>query len=167
MKPKIISKKDLHLIGCVFYGDPFHSAKGWDTANEIGKLWAKFNELMQKNKKKIQKYLVDPDISYEVHIDPEVSKEENKWYIFVGKEVENLEVMPLQMFHKILPKTRYAVFTSKGNNYLQANDVIYKEWLPDSNFDESFSFQIQVYDSKRYFGLDNEESEIDFYIPIK
>ena len=32
----------------------------------------------EKNQKKLQKYLVDPDISYEVHIDPEVSKEENK-----------------------------------------------------------------------------------------
>ncbi len=167
MEPKIISKKELHLIGCIFYGNPFHSAKGWDTANEIGKLWQKFDILMKKNKENLQKYLVDSDVSYEVHIDPEISKEENKWYVFVGSEVENLEEMPLEMFYKIMPKTRYALFTSKGKDYLYANDIIYKEWLPKSNFEESFSFQIQVYDSKRYFGLDNEESEIDFYIPIK
>ena len=82
-------------------------------------------------------------------------------------EVKDIEIMPSEMFSKKLPKTKYAVFTAKGKDFLKVNDYIYDEWLPKSKYKESFTFQIQLYDSKRYKGLDNDDSEIDFYIPIK
>lgn len=167
MKPRIIDEKEIHLIGCVFYGNPFHSVKGWDTANEIGKLWTRFNEIMTNYKEYLLELQVNPEYYYEVHVVPKIAKEEKKWYIFTGIEVKDIGKMPLEMFSKKLPKTKYAVFTAKGEDFLKANDYIYNNWLPKSKYKESFTFQIQLYDSKRYKGLDNEESEIDFYIPIK
>ena len=167
MNPKIINKDELKLVGCVFYGNPFHSAKGWDIENEIGKLWQRFITVFEKFKPELESIVMNPTIAYEVHIDPVIAKEEKKWYIFVGVEVKKIDAIPLELFCVILPKTKYAIYTTKGNEFQNANDYLYNKWLPKSKFKESYSFQIQAYDSKRYFGMENMESEIDFYVPIK
>ncbi|MHA1557781.1 MAG: GyrI-like domain-containing protein [Candidatus Heimdallarchaeota archaeon] len=167
MEPKIVNKDEMKLIGCVFYGDPFHSVKGWEMENEIGKLWVRFSNLISEVKHQLKDSIINPTISYEVHIDPVVVKEEKKWYVFIGVEVKNFDNAPLEMFCKILPKTKYAIYTAKSTNFREANDYIYKEWLPKSKYKESHSFQIQAYDSTRFTGMGENESEIDFYIPIK
>ncbi|NHJ46856.1 MAG: GyrI-like domain-containing protein [Asgard group archaeon] len=167
MKTKIIDYDEIKLVGCIFYGDPFHSVKGWDMENEIGKLWSRFMKLMAEVKFQIKDNVVNPNMSYEVHIDPVVVKEEKKWYVFIGIEVKSFENIPLEMFCKILPKTKYAVFTAKGDEFKTANDTIYNEWLPNSKHKEAHSYQIQAYDSNRFFGMDNLDSELDFYVPIK
>jgi len=41
--------KRLKLIGCVYYGDPFHSKEGWNIENEIGILWKRFMNLCEKH----------------------------------------------------------------------------------------------------------------------
>ncbi|MHA1125804.1 MAG: GyrI-like domain-containing protein [Candidatus Heimdallarchaeota archaeon] len=167
MKPKIVEHDEIKLIGCVFYGDPFHSVKGWDIQNEIGKLWSRFSNLIEKVKPQLIEIIVNPTQYYEVHIDPVIEKEEKKWYVFIGVEVKKFENIPLEMFTKILPKTKYAIFTTKGDSFQTANNYLYNEWLPKSKHKESHSYQIQAYDSNRFFGMDDPNSEIDFYIPIK
>lgn len=167
MKQKIIDKDEMKLIGSIFYGDPFHSIKGWSIENEIGKLWVRFSKLLDEKKEQLKEILINPSKTYEVHIDPVIAKEEKKWYVFIGIEVKRFHNIPLEMFCKILPKTKYAVFSAKGKEFREANNYIYHEWLPKSKYKESYSYQIQAYDSKRFFGMDNEESEMDFFIPIK
>ncbi|HUU78338.1 MAG TPA: GyrI-like domain-containing protein [candidate division Zixibacteria bacterium] len=167
MEPKIINKDEMKLIGCVFYGDPFHSVKGWDMGNEIGKLWMRFVKVMDEIRNQIKNIIVNPNLSYEIHIDPVIGKEEKKCYVFIGVEVKEYKNIPLEMFCKTLPKTKYAIFTAKGDNFKTANKFLYNEWLPKSNYKESHSYQIQAYDSKRFFGMENPDSEVDFYIPIK
>ncbi len=170
VKPKQIEiiedQLPLKLIGCVFYGDPFHSAEGWSVENEIGLVWNRFLALYKKNKKMILEHQINPNTSYEVHIEPEEYKETKKFYVFVGVEVKGLEIIPLEMYLKILPVTMYAKFTFQGKQMFKGANYIYQEWLPQSNYREAFPFLIQAYDESRFKGLDNKDSELDFYIPI-
>jgi hypothetical protein len=47
-EPKVTQKKRLQLLGRTYYGNPFHSAKEWNTENEIGKLLKRFENLPGK-----------------------------------------------------------------------------------------------------------------------
>ncbi len=167
MDPKIITKKEITLIGSVFYGNPFHSAKGWEMENEIGKTWKRFMQLYMKNLVTLKKYIVAPKIAYEVHIAPKEPEDKKDFYVFIGIEVKNLNKMPLEMFGKVLPATKYALFTFKGKKMFSGSQYIYNEWLPTSGYKEAFPFQIQLYDEESYKGIDNEESKIECWIPIK
>lgn len=161
MEPKkIIEKEEITLVGMVFYGDPFKEQGGWSQENEIGKLWKRF----MAKKKTIENRVGTG--AYEVHIEPEEYEETKNFYVFVGFKVEKLDKFPLEMFAKVLPATKYAVFTLKGKE-ITANwsDMIYKEWLPKSGY-EAHKFLIEYYD-ERFKGTDNPESELDIYLPIK
>ena len=74
MKHKIIDKDEMKLIGSIFYGDPFHSIKGWSIENEIGRLWVRFIKLLDEKKEQLKEILINPSKTYEVHIDPVIAK---------------------------------------------------------------------------------------------
>jgi len=161
MEPKIIEKGRITLVGMVFYGDPFKKERGWSQENEIGKLWKRFVPKEKTIKNRIGKG------AYEVHIEPEEYEETKKFYVLVGVEAEKANDLPLEMFVKVLPPTKYAVFTLKGKE-ITSNwpDMIYKEWLPNSGYEEAYKFTIEYYDD-RFKGTDDPESELDIYIPVK
>jgi AraC family transcriptional regulator len=161
MEPKILEKEKIVLVGMVFYGDPFKNQAGWSQENEIGKLWKRFVAREKTIKNRVG------NGGYEVHIEPEEYEETKNYYVFVGVEVEKVENLPLEMFTKILPATKYAVFTLKGKEITSNwQDKIYKEWLPQSGYEEAHKFTIEYYDD-RFKGIDNTESELDIYVPIK
>ena len=161
MEPKILEKEKIVLVGMVFYGDPFKNQAGWSQENEIGKLWKRFVAREKTIKNRVE------NGGYEVHIEPEEYEETKNFYVFVGVEVEKIENLPLEMFTKILPATKYAVFTLKGREITSNwQDKIYKEWLPQSGYEEAHKFTIEYYDD-RFKGIDNTESELDIYVPIK
>lgn len=159
--------KRLKLIGCVYYGDPFHSKEGWNVENEIGLLWKRFMNLCEKHNEIIEKYRTNKNIAYEIHIQPKDYKETKKFYVFAGMEVNNFEEMPLEMVSKVLPATMYAIFTFKGKDIFRGGEYIWQKWLPNSNYEEAYPYFIEAYDEVRFHGLDNKDSEIDYYIPIK
>ena len=39
--------------------------------------------------------------------------------------------------------------------------------LPRSDYEEAYPYVILAYEEGRYFGLDDENSEIDYYVPVK
>ena len=161
-------KKSIIIIGCVYYGDPFHSKAGWDYENEIGLLWKRFMKLFEKHKDLIRKYQVNPHMAYEIHIQPDDYKKTKKFYVYVGIEVSKLKELPLEMYSKILPTTMYAIFTFKGKDIFKGGHFIWQEWLPKSKkYDEAYPYFIEAYDEHRFFGLENEKTEIDYYVPIK
>ncbi|MCK4529257.1 GyrI-like domain-containing protein [candidate division WOR-3 bacterium] len=166
MEPKIIERDEIILAGMDFYGDPFTKAKGWSEQNEIGRLWQRFMRYYDKNEDKIKNMVSEAD--YEVWVGSIEKLDEKDKYIFVGVEVEKIQDLPLQLVAKILPRTQYAVFTIKGKEIKSDwSSKIYKEWLPESGYKEAYSFLIEYYDHERFKGMDNEESEIDIYLPIK
>ncbi|MFX0050026.1 MAG: GyrI-like domain-containing protein [Candidatus Hodarchaeota archaeon] len=167
MEPTILEDKIFKFLGCVFYGDPFHEAVEWSYENEIGKLWFRFMELHKKYFSLLKKISLDSNIAYELHLEPEEYMETRNYFILVGVEIDNIEEVPLEMFVKILPKTKYVFFTTTLENKFERGGYIYKKWLPENNYEQAFPYVIQLYDNRRYKGLEDPSSEIDWFIPIK
>jgi AraC family transcriptional regulator len=165
MPPRITQKKKIVLVGMDSFGNPYEKAGGWSEQNAIGQLWKRFENFYQ-NKKDSIKHSVS-ESGYELWIDFEGEKETKNKYIFVGVEVEKIEDLPLELVAKILPETRYAVFTLKGQKIKSDLPLIWKKWLPDAGLETSFDFMIEYYDSQRFKGIDNPESELDIYVPIQ
>ncbi|MFW9904591.1 MAG: GyrI-like domain-containing protein [Candidatus Thorarchaeota archaeon] len=167
-EPIILENKIFRLLGCVYYGDPFHEAEEWSYENEIGKLWQRFMDLsFKKYARLLRKICVDNNIAYELHLEPEEYMNTKKYYVFIGMEVESGEEVPLEMFIKVLPKIDYIVFTTTIENKQEQGRYIYKTWLPENGLVQSFPYIIQLYDQRRYRGLEDPKSEIDWYIPVK
>ncbi|MCK9152280.1 GyrI-like domain-containing protein [Methanobacterium alcaliphilum] len=165
-KIEVTDVKALKLMGCVYYGDPFHSNQEWSTENEIGVTWNRFHRLCYLHEEILCEKAIG-DVAYEVHIQPDDYKETGKFYVYVGVEVKKLDEMPLEMFAKTLPPTKYAVFTYKGEDMFNGGTYIWSEWLPSSEYEESYPYMLQAYDKSRFRGLDDPESEVDFYVPVK
>jgi AraC family transcriptional regulator len=164
-KPKIISDKIFRIMGCVYYGNPFHTYKGWDTKNEIGNTWRRFEKISKKYWSFLEKIKTGEDYGFEVHIEPKNYADVKKFHILVGIEVKNLEFFPLEMFYKEFPKTNYLFLTSryKGNGI----DYYFTEWLPESDYEQSYPYIMQAYSPKRWNNNDLDNSLMDWYIPIK
>lgn len=167
MEPKIIEKDQIILLGFSFFGDPFTVSGGWTEENEIGILWKRFMTFMENNRNRI-KHITDSEVCYEVHLCNEGTASKGNFEIFVGLEVEKLEDVPVEMLIKILPPTKYAVFTLKGEQITSDwGRKIYHEWIPSSEYQEAYEYLFQYYDN-RFKGLKNiEESVLDIYVPIK
>jgi len=164
-EPEIIEGKVFKLLGCVYYGNPFHTHKGWDPGNEIGNTWKRFEDLGKKYWKFLEMIKMGEIFGYEVHIEPDDYDLKKKFHIFVGIEVKSLEFFPLEMFYKEFPKTKYLFFTSRYKG--KGVDQYFSEWLPASNYEQSYPYIMQAYSPRRWNNKDIENSLMDWYIPIK
>ena len=167
MKPTIIEKDQMILVGLSFFGDPFEMSAGWTEENEIGRLWNRFTAYLTEHGHHI-KHIKGDHVAYEVHIESEETAVTGNHEVFVGVEVEQLEDVPVEVLVKILPRTTYAVFTFKGEQITSDwSRMIYHEWIPGSGYQVAYKYSIQLYD-QRFRGLENlDESEIDLYVPVK
>jgi len=166
MKPKIIDRRKITLVGMDFYGNPYQEAGGWSAQNAIGQLWSRFNRIYTTKKDTI-KHLAS-ESGYELWIDFEGEEDKNNNYIFVGAEVNTLDDLPLELVAKILPETRYAIFTLKGDEIKSDwPSKVITQWLPEAGLEQSCSFIIEYYDIQRFKGIDNANSELDIYVPVK
>lgn len=167
MKPIIIEQKIFKLLGCVFYGDPFHEAEEWTYENEIGKLWERFGKSFVKYASLLKRISTNWNIGYELHLEPAEYKKTKNYYVMVGMEVNNIDEIPLEMFVKILPKVDYVKFTTTIENKDEEGMQVFKNWIPENGLEQAYPFIIESYDQNRYKGLDNPNSEIDWFIPIR
>mgnify|MGYP006300910971 CR=1 FL=1 len=167
MEPKIEYKESMVLLGMDFYGDPFNSHTFWDEKNEIGRLWKRFESFLNKSPELI-KNRIRKNVSLEVFITTEESMSIGIFEVFVGVLVEEIEYIPLKCVAKELPATHYAVFTLKGNEITSDwQNEIYNIWLPNSDYESAYNYNIQYYD-ERFKGIDQiEESVVDVYIPVQ
>ncbi|MBN2379959.1 GyrI-like domain-containing protein [candidate division WOR-3 bacterium] len=168
MKPKIVDKKRITLVGVDFFGNPYEKAAGWSEQNAIGELWKRITRFTEKNKDSIKNLVSES--GYELWIDFEEEKESGNKYIFTGLEVSRLEDTPLELVAKVLPETRYAVFTFKMEEIKSdwsKTQEIWSKWLPEQGLEPSFDYMIEYYDTERFKGMDDPESELDFMVPIE
>ncbi len=166
MKPRIIEDKRFMLAGMDFYGYPYEKAGGWSPENAIGKLWNRFTDFCEENEGKFRHRV--SEIGYELWIDEEKDKGDGNEHIFVGAEVDCLCDLPLQLVAKVLPRSRYAVFTLKGDEIIgDWQTAIEREWLPDSGLQQSHDFIIEAYDPVRFRGPHDSKSELDIYVPVR
>ncbi|MBD3253485.1 MAG: AraC family transcriptional regulator [Candidatus Lokiarchaeota archaeon] len=165
MEPIILGEKVFKLLGCVYYGNPFHSAKSWDPNNEIGNTWRRFEALGKKYWKFLNKIKAGEAYGYELHIEPVDYDANRKFHVFVGIEVKNHDFFPLEMFYKELPRTKYLFFNTKYKG--EESEYVFTKWLPESNFETSFPYIMQSYHPDRWNNNDIEGSLMDWYLPIK
>ena len=164
MKPDILENKKITLVGMDFYGNPFQNGEGWSVGNAIGQLWQRFNSFYEK-KKDLIKHLAS-ESGYELWIDFEGEEETQKGYIFVGVEVEKLDELPLELIARILPETRYAVFTLKGDDIKSDWPSKILDWVSEAGLKQSFTYIFDYYDPQRFKGMDSPDSELDVYVPV-
>ncbi len=168
MTPRIIEKKKITLVGMDFFGKPYEKAGGWSQKNAIGELWKRFEAFFSKKKNAI-KHLVS-ESGHELWIDFETEKGSGNKYIFAGVEVAKIDDTPLELVIKVLPETRYAVFTFTmreiKENWSKTQEI-WSKWLPQAGLEPSFDYMIEYYDTKRFKGMDNLDSELDFMVPVK
>jgi AraC family transcriptional regulator len=168
MTPRITERKKLILVGMDFFGKPFEKAGGWSAQNAVGELWKRFSRFTGKKLDSIKNLVSES--GYELWVDFEEEKGSGNKYIFTGLEVSKTEDTPLELVAKILPETRYAVFTFTMRDIKSdwsKTQTVWSKWLPEQGPEPSHNYMIEYYDSERFKGMDNPESELDFMVPVK
>jgi AraC family transcriptional regulator len=166
MKPRVTEPISLKLLGCVYYGDPFHSHKGGSIKNEIGRLWERFGRTCSAHIDELKSIIVEKNVMWEAHIQTEEYVTSKEYTVFAGIQVSAPPTSPIEFFYKELPKTRYAVFKLKGNEFSTGLDYIYNEWLPASEYRESHGYMLWRYDEKTK-SFDDPDCILEVYIPIR
>jgi predicted transcriptional regulator YdeE len=166
MKPTIVQKDEIILVGMSFYGDPFETSAGWTEENQIGRLWQRLMAYMAENPDAIQQR-VPIQASYEVHVYGPETMSKGLFEVYVGLQVEHLEAVPVDLLVKILPATEYAVFTLQGAQIASDWHLEIDQWIAAAGYQSARPYNFQYYD-ERFKGLDQiEDSQLDIYMPVK
>ena len=163
MQPTILSLDQLTLLGLSFYGDPFAVSGDWDVENEIGRLWQRFGQTLQR-------YPHLPALatsSYEVHIyNPETSQK-GHFEVFTGFAIQELSLAAPDLLVKVLPAAQYARYTVQGEKIVSDWYAEIEGGLAQLGYRRAGEYFFQVYD-QRFKGMQRlAESELDVYIPIQ
>ena len=126
MEVRIVEKEQMLLVGLSFFGDPFKSSAGWTEENEIGRLWVRFMTYLENQGARIQ-HIMDPEVSYEVHIEHPETQAKGEYEVFVGLEVEQLqdEIPNLELALK---------FTDRPGTPVEKLNLSVEEWKVISRF---------------------------------
>lgn len=168
MDVEIVDKESIDIIGMEFYDATGMKSNG----NTMSNLWERFSNFCKNKWHLIEEYVVDLELSYELHIwNPKELEESGKFHVFIGVEVKDIDVMPLELVRKQIPSGKYAHFILKGEEIDEWESHVYENWFSDSKYAvrlfEGYQFHIQCYDEKRFKGLDNLlDSELDVYVPV-
>ncbi len=164
----ILEKESIMLAGFSFYGDPFIAKDPWQEENEIGRLWQRFLGFFQTHAPVMKEIVDQSGVFFEVHLTHPATETTGEFEVFVGAPILHADNVPVELVCKVLPATRYAIFTLEGEEI--AGDwhlAIYQEWMPQAGYTPSYPFSIQYYD-ERFKGLDNlAASSLDIYVPIR
>ena len=151
MEPGFVEKPEMTLVGIV------------GCAPDVGQLdirglWERFIRQSEKVPHRIG------DAGYELHLD--ASGAPPLHYCLIGVRVEKVEALPMELFAKVVPAGRYAVFTHRfaEGGFGEAFRAVYA-WIESSEYAPAHPFDIQRYDA-RYQGPEDPESVIEIHVPI-
>ena len=164
MKPRITDRRKIILVGMDFYGKPLPGGEDWSEQNAIGKLWARFNNFLRKKKNTIEH--LASESGYELWVDSELEEDSSNNSVFVGLEVNELEDVPIELGARILPETKYAVYTFKGEEIKSDWPSKLLGWVAEAGLKQSYTYIFEYYDSQRFKGMDDASSELDVYVPV-
>jgi AraC family transcriptional regulator len=151
MEPHFVEKPEMILVGIVGCGSDVGQL-------DIHGLWQRFEAHSKDIKHQIE------GKAYELHIEEETLPQMH--FCLAGVEVHKIEDMPIELFAKLIPPCRYAVFTHNFSDggFGHAFKSVYN-WLDESEYTAAYHFDIQCYD-ERFKGPDNPESVIEIFVPI-
>ncbi|MDK9701209.1 MAG: GyrI-like domain-containing protein [bacterium] len=161
-EPRIVKLDSFQVVGI--------EGKSSMKNNQIPKYW----EMFIPREKEV-KAIADPNISYGFcFMDDEQCDEENEeteFTVFIGLPVTKVDQIPDGMKYRTIPACEYVVFTHKGkfnpNGLQRSYGYIYGVWLPKSNLKIESRFNFEYYEKGRFKGVDNDDTEIDIYVPLK
>ncbi|MGC4377523.1 AraC family transcriptional regulator [Fictibacillus sp. Mic-4] len=154
MEPKIVVKDQFTVVGI--------ACSTTLTESKVPALWEEFLLRVGEIKNRIS-----PDLMMGVSEFATNHVHEDFSYM-ACVPVSSVYDLPAGMVCKTIPKREYVVVTHKGklNSLGNAFDYIYGSWLPKSGYELVQGDDFEIYD-KRFLGADNEESQVDIYIPIR
>jgi AraC family transcriptional regulator len=166
VEPQLVDKGQISLVGFSFFGDPFKFSGGWSEENEIGRLWKRFMAYLQEEGNQIHNIKTGGGF-YELHIDHPEMERTGEFEVFVGLEVDRLEDVPVRLSIKILPPTKYAVFTFAGQEIVSDWSADMQTWFTRSGYQRAYAYGFQYYD-ERFKGMEQlDESVLDMYVPVR
>jgi AraC family transcriptional regulator len=154
MEPKIVTKDEFNVVGMRYYGE--------NKNNEISQLWDQFIPRIHEIKDPVTR-----EITFGVCYPVEDQTENGEFEYIAAVEVHDFDEIPEGMVGRTVPTQKYAVFTHKGlvEKIGDTYKCIYGMWQPKSGYDLVKAPDFEYYNER--FDPDNqEESELDIYIPI-
>jgi predicted transcriptional regulator YdeE len=97
---------------------------------------------------------------------------EENGYIYVAGFQSEHEPLTIDMVRITVPAQKYAIFTHRGALNQPGHTIadtfaeIYQTWLPHYQLSSMRGIDFELYD-ERFIGPNNEQSEVDLYIPIE
>lgn len=160
MKPVMTEKKDIKIIGIEVRTSNHAEMSG---AGKIGAHWQKF---FQENVAGQITNSVSDDI-FAIYMDYE--SDVNGEYSFVlGKQVDSFTVVPAGLVAKVLPASKYSVFTTpKGpmpNVVIEAWQHIWSLSAAQLGAERAYRADFEVYDHR---SADPGNTQIEIFISVK
>jgi AraC family transcriptional regulator len=148
--PEIILDKEFRVIGLSKLVKPGDKS--------IRNLWNDFNA----RKSEIVHAVTPNHLLGLCEYMPDITDEDEFGYV-ACVEVEDFCCLPEGMIKKVIPSSKYAVFTHRGpiQELKGTYNYIYGAWLPNSGY------ELEELDTIELYPLDNHANGFDIYIPIK
>jgi predicted transcriptional regulator YdeE len=132
------------------------------SSESIPQMWDRFiaheSEIQEK---------INPAFSYGICVG---MKEDG--FVYVAGFQSDHEPLPSGMVRINIPTQKYAIFTRKGSLTQPGHTVadtfreIHQTWFPHYRLKAMHGIDFELYD-ERFLGPDNEQSEVEIYIPIE
>ncbi|MFF2480339.1 GyrI-like domain-containing protein [Paenibacillus sp. NPDC058071] len=150
MEPKVVEQEAFSVVGM-----------DWDSQSSEGDiplLWHRFVPREHEIEGKRQ-----PEVNYGICVPTDTER-----FIYIAGFEADGERLPGGMVKVDVPAQRYAVFTHKGKveELGETYELIYSKWLPLQGLKVVKGIDYERY-GERFLGPDNENSEMDIYIPIE
>jgi len=152
IEPNIILDKEFKIVGIKEIVKP--------SSKSIANLWHNFTSTKSNIKGLVSQDAVFGVCEYMPNI-----TDESEFYYFAGAEVTSFYDTPKGMSMKIIPSSKYAVFTHKGpiTELKNTYNFIHGIWIPQSGYELAELDTLELYDSRATM----TDCEFDIYIPIK
>jgi predicted transcriptional regulator YdeE/DNA-binding transcriptional MerR regulator len=153
MEPKFVTKPAMMLVGMKYVGKNQHA--------EIGEMWGRFNPLIpQLTSEPIQ-------AAYGWCGMPDEQVEEGAFEYVAAVEMNRADNLPDWAVVRMIPESTYAVFPHVGpvEGLKNTYNEIYQAWLPQSGYEPSSPFDMEVY-TDEFHGF-TPDSVMYIYLPVK
>ncbi len=157
LSPEIITIPPVHVMGIRF--------KTTVNGNESIAMWRQFNTQVPPDLLSNKRYGI---FEAGETCSSDLFNMESKTMAFVGIEIPENYLIPIDMLRKKLFGGKYARFIHRGtiDALIQTYHYIWGVWFPRSGFELANRDDFECY-TERFTGSNDENSEIDIYFPIE
>lgn len=158
----LVEADELKLVGIAATTS---NKQEWSEEAKIGGLWERFW------KEGVQQSIPNPEHSgkhsiYGCYIDYE-NGSEGDYKLLVGCRVTDIDSLPAGLEAKVLPASKYAVFTTKKGPATKVVVETWQEiwkWAATAKLQRTFTGDFELYDER---SADTDNAQIDIYIAVK